>query len=55
MPDLTPEAAYAFMCRLECLTHEVSLHYHDEIRSEIIRQEQDQAGEQQDFNEPIPF
>ena len=54
MPDLAPETAYAFMCWLECLTHEVSLHYHDEIRREIIRQEQDHAGEE-DFNDPIPF
>ncbi len=34
LPDLPPQAAFALVCWLECFTHEVSLFYSDEVRSE---------------------
>ncbi len=52
MPDLSQQAAYALVCWLECLTHEVSLYYSDEIRSELSRRD-NEADE--DFDDTMPF
>ncbi len=53
LPDLSPQAAYALVCWLEGFTHEVSLYYSDEVRSELNRRdrEHDEAFD----DETIPF
>lgn len=52
LPDLTPQAAFALVCWLECFTHEVSLYYSDEVRSELQRRDDEVEA---DFDDTIPF
>lgn len=53
LPDLSPEAAYALVCWLEGFTHDVSLYYSDEVRSELMRRD---AEADEDINDGlIPF
>lgn len=52
LPDLPPQAAFALVCWLECITHEVSLYYSDEVRSELQRQDNEAA---EDVDNTIPF
>lgn len=52
MPDLSQQAAYELVCWLECFTHEVSLYYSDEVRSELQRRDNEVD---EDFDDEIPF
>jgi len=55
LPDLTPHAAFALVCWLESFTHEVSLYYSDEVRSELQRRDDEVDAHFDDFDDTIPF
>lgn len=52
LPDLSPQAAFALVCWLECFCHDVSLYYSDEVRSELQRQDNEVD---EGFDDTIPF